>query len=107
MIILRRAPSMVTSLRRVKRLGATTCSPHLALGRPPGTISAREGTTMDTAPFGRTGHDSSRVIFGAAALWAMPQDKADQLLEVLLQHGINHIDTAASYGDSELRVGPW
>jgi aryl-alcohol dehydrogenase-like predicted oxidoreductase len=62
---------------------------------------------MDTAPFGRTGHDSSRVIFGAAALWAMPQEKADQLLEVLLQHGINHIDTAASYGDSELRVGPW
>jgi aryl-alcohol dehydrogenase-like predicted oxidoreductase len=62
---------------------------------------------MDTAPFGRTGHDSSRVIFGAAALWAMPQDKADQLLEVLLEHGINHIDTAASYGDSELRVGPW
>jgi aryl-alcohol dehydrogenase-like predicted oxidoreductase len=62
---------------------------------------------MDTAPFGRTGHDSSRVIFGAAALWAMPQEKADQLLEVLMQHGINHIDTAASYGDSELRVGPW
>jgi aryl-alcohol dehydrogenase-like predicted oxidoreductase len=62
---------------------------------------------MDSAPFGRTGHDSSRVIFGAAALWAMPQEKADQLLEVLLQHGINHIDTAASYGDSELRVGPW
>lgn len=62
---------------------------------------------MDKAPFGRTGHNSSRVIFGAAALWAMPQDKADQILDVLLEYGINHIDTAASYGDSELRVGSW
>lgn len=62
---------------------------------------------IETAPFGRTGHHSTRVIFGAAALGAMRQEKADQVLEVLLQHGINHIDTAASYGDSELRVGPW
>lgn len=62
---------------------------------------------MDTHPFGRTGHQSSRVIFGAAAMWGMKQEKADQLLELLLEHGINHIDTAASYGDSELRVGPW
>jgi len=62
---------------------------------------------MDTAAFGRTGHHSSRVIFGAAALGAMRQEKADQLLELLLEYGINHIDTAASYGDSELRIGPW
>lgn len=62
---------------------------------------------MDTIPFGRSGHESSRVIFGAAALGSMRQEKADQLLELLLAHGINHIDTAASYGDSELRVGPW
>jgi aryl-alcohol dehydrogenase-like predicted oxidoreductase len=62
---------------------------------------------LDTAPFGRTGHRSTRVIFGAAALGAMRQDKADQVLETLLAYGVNHIDTAASYGDSELRVGPW
>jgi aryl-alcohol dehydrogenase-like predicted oxidoreductase len=62
---------------------------------------------IPTAPFGRTGHDSSRVIFGAAALGAMSQARADELLELLLRHGVNHIDTAASYGDSELRVGPW
>lgn len=62
---------------------------------------------IPTAPFGRTGHDSSRVIFGAAALGAMRQERADELLAVLLEHGVNHIDTAASYGDSELRVGPW
>lgn len=59
------------------------------------------------APFGRTGHDSSRVIFGAAALYSMRQDRADRLLELLLEHGINHLDTAADYGDSELRIAPW
>jgi aryl-alcohol dehydrogenase-like predicted oxidoreductase len=59
------------------------------------------------APFGRTGHASSRVIFGAAALGSMVQEKADALLELLLERGVNHIDTAAAYGDSELRVGAW
>jgi len=58
-------------------------------------------------PFGRTGHMSTRAIFGAAALSRVSQLEADRTLEVLLQYGINHIDTAASYGDSELRVGPW
>ena len=62
---------------------------------------------IDTAPFGRTGHHSTRVIFGAAALGAMRQEKADQVLATLLEYGINHIDTAASYGDAELRIGPW
>ena len=60
-----------------------------------------------TSPFGKTGHQSTRVIFGAAALGGMKQEKADQVLEVLLEYGINHIDTAASYGESELRIGPW
>jgi aryl-alcohol dehydrogenase-like predicted oxidoreductase len=57
--------------------------------------------------FGRTGHKSSRVIFGAAALGSVSQKVADQTLEVLLEHGVNHIDTAAGYGDSELRIKPW
>ncbi|HYR80122.1 MAG TPA: aldo/keto reductase [Candidatus Dormibacteraeota bacterium] len=60
-----------------------------------------------TSPFGKTGHQSTRVIFGAAALGGMKQEKADQVLEVLLEYGINHIDTAASYGESELRIAPW
>jgi aryl-alcohol dehydrogenase-like predicted oxidoreductase len=59
------------------------------------------------APFGRTGHDSTRAVFGAAALASVSQREADATLEVLLEHGVNHIDTAASYGDSELRVAPW
>lgn len=61
----------------------------------------------DRAPFGRTGHESSRVIFGAAALGSMGQERADQVLATLLEFGVNHIDTAASYGDSELRAAPW
>jgi len=62
---------------------------------------------IDRATFGRTGHESSRVIFGAAALGSMRQERADQLLAMLLEFGVNHIDTAASYGDSELRIAPW
>ena len=62
---------------------------------------------IDRAAFGRTGHESSRVIFGAAALGSMRQERADQLLAMLLEFGVNHIDTAASYGDSELRIAPW
>jgi aryl-alcohol dehydrogenase-like predicted oxidoreductase len=58
-------------------------------------------------PFGRTGHESTRVIFGAAALGAMTQERADQVLETVVAHGLNHIDTAASYGDSELRLAPF
>ncbi|MBC7234784.1 MAG: aldo/keto reductase [Chloroflexi bacterium] len=57
--------------------------------------------------FGRTGHESTRTLFGAAALGRRTQAEADATLEVLLAHGVNHIDTAASYGDSELRIGPW
>jgi aryl-alcohol dehydrogenase-like predicted oxidoreductase len=58
-------------------------------------------------PFGSTGHHSSRVIFGAAALGNMKQEKADLILELLIEYGINHLDTAAAYGDSELRIGAW
>lgn len=60
-----------------------------------------------TLPFGRTGHESTRTLFGAAALSDVSQDEADRTLDVLLEHGVNHIDVAASYGDAELRVGPW
>ena len=57
--------------------------------------------------FGRTGHESTRTLFGAAALWDVTQEEADRTLDVLFEYGINHIDTAASYGDAELRIGPW
>jgi aryl-alcohol dehydrogenase-like predicted oxidoreductase len=62
---------------------------------------------IPTAGFGRTGHKSSRTVFGAAALSRVSQEVADRTLEVLLRHGVNHIDVAASYGDAELRIRPW
>ena len=62
---------------------------------------------LPTAPFGRTGHESTRVIFGAAALGRMRQERADEVLAQLLEAGVNHLDVAASYGDAELRIGPW
>ena len=63
--------------------------------------------TIPTIPFGSTGHFSTRCIFGGTALSRASQEEADRTLEVLFQYGINHIDTAAGYGDSELRIGPW
>jgi len=57
--------------------------------------------------FGRTGHESTRAVFGGAALSNVTQEEADQTLEVLLRYGINHIDVAAGYGDAELRIAPW
>ena len=62
---------------------------------------------LPTAPFGRTGHVSTRVIFGAAALGGMSQERADATLAQIAAWGINHIDTAASYGASEDRLLPW
>ncbi len=62
---------------------------------------------IDRLEFGRTGHQSTRVIFGAAALARMQQERADEVLSTLVEFGVNHIDTAASYGESELRLAPW
>ena len=63
---------------------------------------------IDKQPFGKTGQISTRTIFGAAALWGIATDEeAAPVLELLLARGINHIDTAASYGRSERRVGAW
>ena len=57
--------------------------------------------------FGRSGHQSTRLLFGAAAFSNVTQEQADRTMELLIANGINHIDTAASYGDSEMRLGPW
>jgi aryl-alcohol dehydrogenase-like predicted oxidoreductase len=62
---------------------------------------------IEKRPFGRTGHMSSAVLFGAAALGKVDQATADGVLDLLLEHGVNHIDTAPTYGDAELRIGPW
>ena len=62
---------------------------------------------IERRPFGRTGHLSTCTIFGAAALGRVTQAEADRTLEVLLEYGVNHIDTANSYGEAEKRIGPW
>jgi aryl-alcohol dehydrogenase-like predicted oxidoreductase len=62
---------------------------------------------ISVQPFGRTGHESTRLIFGAAAIGNVSQAEADHTMEQIRAHGINHIDTAASYGEAELRLGPW
>jgi aryl-alcohol dehydrogenase-like predicted oxidoreductase len=62
---------------------------------------------IEKRPFGRTGHLSTVTLFGAAALSRATQAEADGVLDILLEYGVNHIDTAARYGDAELRIGPW
>ncbi len=62
---------------------------------------------IPSLPFGRTQHLSTRVIFGGYALAFCDQAAADRALDLLFEYGINHIDTAANYGDSELRIGAW
>jgi aryl-alcohol dehydrogenase-like predicted oxidoreductase len=62
---------------------------------------------IDKQPFGRTGHMSSRTLLGAAAFGQVTQEEADATIALALARGVNHIDTAASYGDSELRIGSW
>jgi predicted aldo/keto reductase-like oxidoreductase len=62
---------------------------------------------MQKRRFGRTGHMSSIVIFGAFAVGPIGQREADEVMELLLAHGVNHIDVAPSYLNAELRLGPW
>lgn len=58
-------------------------------------------------PFGRTGHQSTVTLFGAAAFSRVTQAEADRTMELLLTYGVNHIDTAAGYGEAEVRLAPW
>jgi len=62
---------------------------------------------IPTLSFGRTGHESTRTIFGAAAFWETPQKDVDATMDLVLQNGINHVDTASSYGISEQVLGDW
>ena len=62
---------------------------------------------MEQRRLGRSGHQSSVLIYGAAALAEVDQPTADASIRLALDAGINHFDVAASYGDAELRLGPW
>ena len=62
---------------------------------------------IEKIPFGKTGHQSSRTIFGSVSLARSSQTEADGILDLLGEFGVNHIDTAPKYGEAELRLGPW
>lgn len=62
---------------------------------------------MEKRRFGRTGHMSTLAIFGAAAFSEVEQKDADRVMEMVIEAGVNHIDVAPSYGQAELRIGPW
>jgi aryl-alcohol dehydrogenase-like predicted oxidoreductase len=62
---------------------------------------------IEKKPFGKTGHQSSRTIFGSVSLGSVSQSEADRTLDLLWEYGVNHIDTAPKYGEAELRLGPW
>lgn len=89
--------------------------PQNRLARPPIPIDGsrityhNQSMGISTMQFGGTGHQSTRVIFGAAALGSVSQEEADRTFQVLQHYGINHLDVAASYGDGEAekRMGPW
>ena len=70
-------------------------------------LGLEEEIVISTKRFGRTENLSSRILFGGVALAEATQTEADAALDILLEYGINHIDTAAGYGDAELRIGPW
>jgi aryl-alcohol dehydrogenase-like predicted oxidoreductase len=62
---------------------------------------------MEKRRLGRTDHMSSIVTFGCYALSKIPQEEADQVIQMALEYGINHFDVAPSYGEAELRLRPW
>jgi aryl-alcohol dehydrogenase-like predicted oxidoreductase len=62
---------------------------------------------MEQRRLGRIGHMSSVLIYGGAALSDVSQEVADASVRQALAAGINHFDTAAGYGESEVRLGAW
>ena len=62
---------------------------------------------MEKRRLGKTGHMSSIITFGSAALWQVSQAEADAAIELAIEHGVNHFDVAPGYGEAEMRLGPW
>ncbi len=63
--------------------------------------------TLETRRFGRLGHLTSVLVYGAAALADVPDDVADRSIELAIAAGVNSFDTAADYGDAERQLGRW
>jgi len=65
------------------------------------------GVLMEKRRLGRTGHMSSIITLGCAAFGHVSQKEADRIIELALNHGVNHFDVAPTYGEAELRLRPW
>jgi aryl-alcohol dehydrogenase-like predicted oxidoreductase len=62
---------------------------------------------IPTLNFGRTGHVSTRTIFGAVAFAEASQGDVDGTMDLLVEYGVNHVDVAATYGEAERVLGDW
>ena len=62
---------------------------------------------MEKRRLGRTGHESTAVTFGTAGIGRVSQEVADRAVEQILEHGVNHIDIAPTYGEAMERMAPW
>lgn len=62
---------------------------------------------MEQRRLGKTGHMSSVLTFGAAALGQVTQEEADAAIELAVGRGVNQFDVAPTYGEAEARLGPW
>jgi aryl-alcohol dehydrogenase-like predicted oxidoreductase len=62
---------------------------------------------METRALGRTGHFSTIAILGGVVFAHTNPAETDALMEQVIAAGVNHIDVAPSYGEAELRLGPW
>ena len=62
---------------------------------------------MEKRTLGRTGHESAVVTFGAYVVGYLAQDEADEAIRLALDHGVNHVDIAPSYGQAMERMAPW
>ena len=96
---------MVRHFRSIPVQALATAPPRVATLAL--TMTQATAPTIESLPFGTTGHRSTRTIFGAAALSRVTQPEADEILDIVREFGVNHIDTAASYGESELRLAPF
>lgn len=62
---------------------------------------------MERRRLGKTGHMSSILTFGSAAFWQVSPAEAEAAIELATEHGVNHFDVSPTYGQAEVRLGPW
>jgi aryl-alcohol dehydrogenase-like predicted oxidoreductase len=70
-------------------------------------MEARERAGMERRRLGRLGRENSVLIFGGAALGEATEEAADAAMQQALDAGVDHFDTAADYGESEVHYGRW